>query len=260
MPTRRVFDRAAGFYDRTRPLPDEVATEGIDALLKAAGGLSARILEAGVGTGRIAIPLWERGANLTGIDLSRPMMTRLHEKFPPARTAQGDIALLPFGDNQFDAVVTVHVLHLLRDWQEALGEFKRVLRPGGVVINAFRQTRGDSPRNELRSFWQSWLEAHDPAETPVFLGVRDKREIEKALESLGAKVSLEEATHYRESYRLNEVIEQYAHRVLSSTWDIDDTVLAASVNALRGWAQEEYGRLDKSFTDEIAFLLQIGRF
>ena len=69
MHTSRSFDRAAEFYDKTRPLFDATVDAGIRSLLEAAGE-GARILEVGAGTGRISIPLLERGADLIGCDIS----------------------------------------------------------------------------------------------------------------------------------------------------------------------------------------------
>src|SRR5262245_26679816 len=63
------FDRAASVYDQTRPLPEPGATLGIQAILDIAGP-QARILDVGAGTGRVSIPLLQRGANLVGIDLA----------------------------------------------------------------------------------------------------------------------------------------------------------------------------------------------
>src|SRR5574341_1166072 len=115
MTASRSFDRAAGVYDQTRDLPEPVVTHGLPAILEQAG-LNALILDVGTGTGRISIPLLERGANLFGCDLSAKMMARLREKYPAARVAQADAARLPFASRQFDALLTVHVIHLVGQW------------------------------------------------------------------------------------------------------------------------------------------------
>src|SRR5258707_11164628 len=104
MNTSLSFDQAADFYDQTRPLFDATADLGIQALLDAAG-LGPRILEGGGGTGRISIPLLERGADLIGCDLSAKMLTRQREKYPSARLVQSDAAFLPFPSSHFEALI-----------------------------------------------------------------------------------------------------------------------------------------------------------
>src|SRR5689334_5426806 len=84
MNTSRSFDRAANYYDQTRQLLEPIANYGIPALVDAIGS-GSRVLEVGAGTGRISIPLLERGVDWVGCDLSLPMMKRFQEKYstPP---------------------------------------------------------------------------------------------------------------------------------------------------------------------------------
>src|SRR5215218_7987283 len=76
-----AFDRAADYYDQTRAFPpgDEKRAA---ALLARAGGFTTadHVLEIGVGTGRIALPLAPHVGAIFGIDLSLPMMQRLASK------------------------------------------------------------------------------------------------------------------------------------------------------------------------------------
>ncbi|HJW36741.1 MAG TPA: hypothetical protein VJ769_08885, partial [Actinomycetes bacterium] len=58
-----TFDRAAGFYDESRGLRPEVSELVADRAEEAVGP-AARLLEIGVGTGRIALPLHRRGRNI----------------------------------------------------------------------------------------------------------------------------------------------------------------------------------------------------
>jgi ubiquinone/menaquinone biosynthesis C-methylase UbiE len=106
------FDRAADFYDQTRDLAEPVATHGTPALFKLLSPRAAgRILDVGIGTGRMAVPLIDLGADVIGIDLSLKMLAKLREKNPTARLAQADASRLPFADRTFDAALTTHVLH-----------------------------------------------------------------------------------------------------------------------------------------------------
>src|SRR6266498_921810 len=185
------FDRAASIYDQTRLLPEPTATHGIQAILDLIGP-EAVILDAGTGTGRISIPLLERGARLVGCDLSMKMLKRLQEKFSSAALAQADAALLPFLADYFDAVLTVHVMHLVGPWREALREFRRVLKPEGVYLNTRTyEPVGISIREQMRDFWRSWVNAGGiDVRLP---GVQDRTEFLGELQIMGGSVMEVEA-------------------------------------------------------------------
>ncbi|MBV8959849.1 MAG: class I SAM-dependent methyltransferase, partial [Actinobacteria bacterium] len=131
-----VFDRAAEYYDRTRSLPADVQARVTDVLSAELSGRGA-CLEPGVGTGRIALPLHERGIPMVGADLSLPMMARLVENAGgqvPFPLLRADATCLPFGDDTFGAAYVCHVFHLIPNWRRAAAEMARVVRRGGVVI------------------------------------------------------------------------------------------------------------------------------
>src|SRR5574340_328416 len=150
------FDRAAHFYDETRGYTPEVARAIADGMLRygplAAG---AHALEIGIGTGRIALPLLARGVNISGLDISPRMLERLRANEAAACAAQpdapwgrldaalGDITALPFATGTFDAVVAVHILHLITRWRDAFSEALRVLRPGAPLLLGQDVAHGD---------------------------------------------------------------------------------------------------------------------
>ncbi len=113
-----------------------------------------RILEVGVGTGQVAIPLHEAGVEMTGIDLSAAMLAKLVEKgggrpaFPLVRT---DATRLPLRDEAFGGAVVRWVLHLIPDWEEAIREMVRVVRPGGVIVSISARSRGHGRTSVRRS-------------------------------------------------------------------------------------------------------------
>jgi ubiquinone/menaquinone biosynthesis C-methylase UbiE len=63
------FDRAVGYYDATRALPAD-SKDALTAMLAAELAGRGGCLEVGVGTGRIALPMRERGIKLAGMDIS----------------------------------------------------------------------------------------------------------------------------------------------------------------------------------------------
>lgn len=251
------FDRAADFYDQTRDFPEPVATQGIQAILDATG-TSARILDAGTGTGRVSVPLLKRSANLFGIDLSTKMMSLMRRKFPSARLTQADVSKLPFGEKTFDAVLTCHVMHLVGPWREALLEFRRVLRPNGVYINAHTERVGESVHEQVRSYWRNRVEQYSiKSQRP---GAKDEKELHEALTSMGAEITQVEVVRYPRSYVVRESIEEIAGRTHSHTWDVPDDVLEKSLEALKSWALQEFVDLDKVYAEQACFILDITHF
>lgn len=84
-------DTAARYDDACADMfaPD-VLDPVVDTLADLAAG--GRVLELAVGTGRVAIPLAQRGIEVHGIELSGPMVERLHAKAPDLPVTVGDMA------------------------------------------------------------------------------------------------------------------------------------------------------------------------
>ena len=133
------FDsRVAVQYDELRGHPPEVSRAIGAAVLREVGPLSS-MLELGIGTGRIALPVAAAGCRVVGIDLSAEMLDALRRQLPghagePIDLVRGDIAVLPFRAATFDAAMATHILHLVPDWKSVLGRLAEVLRPGGAIL------------------------------------------------------------------------------------------------------------------------------
>ena len=100
------------------------------------------ILDVATGTAGVAIALATRtGANVTGVDLTEPMLARGRQRVIAAglehrvtlQVARAED--LPFPDASFDAVSFTYLLRYVRDPAATLGELARVLRPGGVLAS-----------------------------------------------------------------------------------------------------------------------------
>ena len=251
------FDRAADFYDRTRPLFEATLEAGMRSLLEAAGE-EAHILEGGAGTGRISIPLLERGADLIGCDLSGKMLSRQREKYPPARLVGADAATLPFPSNHFEAVLVVHVMHLIGPWKESLREFKRVLKPGGVFLNVSTyEPVGESIRRKLRIHWRDWVKAQGVDTRHP--GAHDD-ELREELRSMGARLKEVEVVRFPHVYTLRSVLERYEARVFSNTWSVPEALYQASLADLRSWVLREYGDLDQEHEETSRFVFEAAYF
>jgi ubiquinone/menaquinone biosynthesis C-methylase UbiE len=102
----------------------------------AAGRKPARVLEAGCGTGHFANALASRyGWQVYPFDLGFEGLNYGRRMGIP-RLLQADIRAIPFAAESFDAVVSMDVIvHLPRGEEDApVGEFARVLKPGGLFV------------------------------------------------------------------------------------------------------------------------------
>lgn len=105
-------------------------------LCDALADTQGRVLDAGCGTGGFLAFLHARRSDLTrfGVEWDGSAGRRARAK-SSAAIARGSVNALPFADDSFDAAVSADVLcHTAVDPPTALGELRRVLRPGGRLI------------------------------------------------------------------------------------------------------------------------------
>jgi len=99
-----------------------------------------RILEVGAGSGAMAEEVLSSfpAATMTATDFDEAMVEAISSRlarFGDRATARpADATALPFPDGSFDAVLSWVMLHHTVEWEKALGELVRVLRPGGHVV------------------------------------------------------------------------------------------------------------------------------
>ncbi|MDA0815698.1 MAG: ubiquinone/menaquinone biosynthesis methyltransferase [Chloroflexi bacterium] len=136
---RAMFGEISGRYD----LVNRIMTIGRDQSWRR---LAARqivrpgdiVLDAGTGTGDLALACLEAGADrVVGIDVAEPMLQRARQKAigrgqaPRTTFSQGDATNVPLPDASVDAWCSAFVVRNIPDLPAALSEAYRVLRPGG---------------------------------------------------------------------------------------------------------------------------------
>ncbi|RYB93514.1 class I SAM-dependent methyltransferase [Nocardioides oleivorans] len=113
----------------------EVLDPAVDFLAGLAG--DGPVLELAVGTGRVAIPLLDRGLAVRGIELSQPMADRLLEKRPGFEVAVGDMATTTV-PGEFSLVYVVwNSIGNVRTQAEQVAVFRNAaahLAPGGRFV------------------------------------------------------------------------------------------------------------------------------
>ena len=110
-------------------------------LLRMAGRLDGkRALEIGCGQGfGMEIILGQFGAaEVSGIDLDPHMVAIAQKHISPhgdrAEVSMGDATAIQAPDQSFDAVFDFGVIHQVPDWENAIREVRRVLKPGGIFV------------------------------------------------------------------------------------------------------------------------------
>lgn len=139
--TQTSYDRVAEDY--ARQLFDELAHKPLDRELLArfAGMLQGmgRVCDLGCGPGQVARYLHECGAEVFGLDLSPKMVEVARRLNPGLDFVQGDMACLDLENDSLAGIAAFYsVIHIPRaEVAAVLGELRRVLKPGGVLLLAF---------------------------------------------------------------------------------------------------------------------------
>lgn len=208
------FDRAAHYYDDTRGFPAGVATQ-VAAMIAQTGRLtqSSKLLEIGIGTGRIGLPLSRHVAGVYGIDIAAGMLhvLRQRQQAEPVYITQGDASQLPFPDNSFDCAVDVHVFHLIPTWRNVLRELARVLKPQARLLHGYNTNSG---LDDVR--WAAFKDEH-----PHTKGV-PWSEIENFLEDAGWRKQTVNSHTYVYSLVPSKMLTDLKKRVWSRTWFMAD--------------------------------------
>lgn len=131
-------DRIAEVYDRFHNADPEPAVATIARLAD-----RGRVLELGIGTGRVALPLAARGIEVHGVDASEPMVARMREKpgGVDIRVAIGDFADVPVAGRYAVVFIVFNTFFALLTQEDQVRCFANVashLEEDGVfVIEAF---------------------------------------------------------------------------------------------------------------------------
>lgn len=138
--------RAAGYSElnreelagESRSMWKKVLKESVAAHMPDRPAERIRALDIGTGPGFIAILLAELGLRVTAVDLSEEMLAlakqNAAENDSDIRFAAADAQILPFKDESFDLIVCRNLTWNLRDPVAAYREWRRVLRPEGLLL------------------------------------------------------------------------------------------------------------------------------
>jgi ubiquinone/menaquinone biosynthesis C-methylase UbiE len=99
-----------------------------------------RVLDVACGTGNTAIPAARGGADVTGVDIATNLLAQAEHRAKAegvrAHFQEGDAESLPFGDGEFDVVLTMFGAMFAPRPDRVAAELVRVCKPGGTIAMA----------------------------------------------------------------------------------------------------------------------------
>src|SRR6478736_5758969 len=136
---KRSFGRAARAYADVAVLQREVESRLLEQLDVLEDRKPARILDVGSGPGRASGAMKKRwpGAEVIALDMALPMLREVprHTRFwRPVKRVCAEATHLPLADASIDVIFSSLCLQWVADLPVALSEFRRVLRPGGLLL------------------------------------------------------------------------------------------------------------------------------
>ena len=245
-----VFDRAVDYYDRTRSLSRSTMARILSLVESELGG--GPCLEIGVGTGRVALPLWESGVSMIGADLSEPMLRRLVVNAgggAPFPLVVADATRLPFAGGAFAGALGIHILHLIPRWEDAVRELARVVGGGAIVVDLGRETKG--PFRELLAQF-----AKAASISQEHRGINDPGPLDELMAGLGREPVVFEPIIETRHATYSKTIAALEAGTYSITWAAGEAARRVAGEVTRRWAAERFGDLDRPYDYHLEIALR----
>jgi SAM-dependent methyltransferase len=223
------FDRVAEKYDTTRGYPEHIMDDILNALDRRLEP-DDLILDAGMGTGRFAAPLQARGYQIVGIDIAGRMIKKAQEK-GVENILRADLLNLPFRDLVFDRTISIHVLHLIKHWRDALHEIGRVTKDEFVSV-AFNKE--ESPAQEIRN-------AYDRACEELGHSMKHPGMRERELPDVLQPDEVKPIVIHEHPVDVRSLIREFETRTYSSQWTVPEEIHEEAIELLK----EQFGDLDQ---------------
>lgn len=145
------------------------------------------LLDAGCGSGLFSYLAIEEGAQVIGVDVAHRLLEIARMRNPQNNFLEEDLESLPFSNNSFDVVTAFNSLQYANDFQVALEESVRVLKPGGkLAIGIWDKPEHCDSSNILKAI-NALLPPPPPGKQSPFMFSEDGR-IENECEKAGLKM------------------------------------------------------------------------
>jgi len=158
-----------------------------EAMLDAAAvGDGVRVLDAGCGGGGASVLAERRGAVVSGLDASGPLIDVARNQVSGGDFRVGDLEALPFADRSFDAAIAANSIQYAEDRVAALRELARVSAPRArIAVGLF----GSSDRVDFRVVFDAFRESlPEPPSGDGPFGLSGEGVLERLVEQAGLRV------------------------------------------------------------------------
>lgn len=136
-----LFDRLSSEYDSWYQTPLGALADALEqqAVFTLVGEVKDKVaLDASCGTGNYALALARRGAQVTAVDASAPMLTlvqmKARQQGVPLSLVRASLERLPFRSGSFELVTCVLGLEFVADPTKAVAELARIQPPSGQLV------------------------------------------------------------------------------------------------------------------------------
>jgi ubiquinone/menaquinone biosynthesis C-methylase UbiE len=127
-------------YESKNPLVRFVHNKRLSVMVNLVPkGAGLRILDAGCGEGQLVERIHQRSPEhqYEGLDITPVALESAQKRCPYAKFSAGDMCAMPYADASFDVVLCSEVLEHIHEYQKAISECERILKPGGLFIASF---------------------------------------------------------------------------------------------------------------------------
>ncbi len=233
------FDRAAGLYDKTRAVAPSALTDFVNLVIdNVTTKKSPLILDIGVGTGRIARFFQNVGYKIIGIDVSAKMIhAGNYQGYSRPDLICADARSIPIRYNQCDAIILIHILHLIRNWKKVLQEALRVLKNDGTLVTGKIYAK---PEKEV--FYSTYYDYVTKKGIDTgHIGVKNLQEIENFLKQQNYRTISVQSKTFNHSGDLLDLVNCFDNCSFSTQWSIPLNIHKEAMKQLKKGIKEESG-------------------
>ena len=250
------FDKMTKYYDETRIFNQNCFNKAIGYIVERfPPNIYKKVFEPGIGTGRISIPLAQRGYNIYGIDISTEMLKILQKRIDKIKNInitykKSDTTKIPYDNNEFNLTIIVYLFYFIKAWKKAVNEIIRVV--DGPIILMHTGYGEEIPFLNER-YKQLSKEIGFSIKN---IGVNSTKEVVVYLENLGYRTEwIKDKWKWKSSIQLNKAINYLEKRAYSFSTFPHDDIHNKVIRNLRNEIKAKYGKLDESIevTNQIYF-------